>query len=73
MERPLLSPLGYQVYDACMLLLPVQVPFATNVTCNKTCVFDLEDNVFFNLEDSVITRARRSYVATDPDLLKVVP
>lgn len=49
----------------------MQVPFPTNVTCNRTCVFELEDNVFFNLEDSVITRGRTSYVTTDPALLQV--
>ena len=49
----------------------MQVPFPTNVTCNRTCVFELEDNVFFNLEDSVIMRGRTSYVTTDPALLQV--
>ena len=53
----------------------VQVPVLTNATCssNKTCVFELVEDAFFNLEDSVITRARHTYVTTQPDLLKVPP
>lgn len=50
-----------------------QVPFATNVTCNRTCVFELEENAFFNLEDSVITRGRSTYIANDPELAQVRP
>ena len=46
------------------------MPFATNVTCNRTCVFELEENAFFNLEDSVITRGRSTYIANDPELLQ---
>ncbi len=49
----------------------MQVPFPSNVTCNRTCVFDLEDNVFFNLEDSTIIQGRTSYVTTNPALLQV--
>ena len=51
----------------------VQVPVSTNVTCNsnRTCVFELVEDAFFNLEDSVITRSRHSFVTTEPDLLKV--
>ena len=46
------------------------MPFPTNVTCNRTCVFELEENAFFNLEDSVITRGRSTYIANDPELLQ---
>ena len=51
----------------------VQVPVSANVTCssNRTCVFELVEDAFFNLEDSVITRSRHSFVTTEPDLLKV--
>ncbi|CAL5218474.1 g159 [Coccomyxa viridis] len=50
-----------------------QVPVPTNATCssNKTCVFELVEDAFFNLEDSVITRARHTFVTTQADLLKV--
>ena len=50
-----------------------QVPFATNVTCNRTCVFELEENAFFNLEDSVLTRGRSTYIANDPELVQARP
>ena len=46
------------------------MPFPTNVTCNRTCVFELEENAFFNLEDSVITRGRSTYIANDPELVQ---
>ena len=34
-------------------------------------MFELEENAFFNLEDSVITRGRSTYIANDPELAQV--
>lgn len=49
----------------------VQIPFQNNATCNRTCVYKLVDNDYFNLEDSYIARARPAYIATDPSLAMV--
>ncbi len=49
----------------------VQMLFQNNATCNRTCVYKLMDNDYFNLEDSYIARARPAYVATDPSLAMV--
>ena len=52
----------------------MQVPVPSNATCNsnRTCVFELVEDAFFNLEDSVITRARHTFVTTQADLLQVI-
>lgn len=50
----------------------LQVPFQNNATCNRTCVYKVVDNAYFNLEDSYIARARPAYVTTSEDLVKVV-
>lgn len=54
-----------------MGLCMVQMPFQNNATCNRTCVYKLVDNDYFNLEDSYIARARPAYIATDPSLAMV--
>ncbi|CAL8470071.1 g9613 [Coccomyxa elongata] len=48
-----------------------RMPFQNNATCNRTCVYKLVDNDYFNLEDSYIARARPAYIATDPSLAMV--
>lgn len=51
----------------------MQVPFQNNATCNRSCVYKLVDNAYFNLEDSYIARARPAYITTDESLAKVRP
>ncbi len=51
----------------------MQVPFQNNATCNRTCVYKLVDNAYFNVEDSYIARARPAYVTTDEAYAKVRP
>lgn len=49
----------------------LQVPFQSNVTCNRTCVYRLVDDAYFNLEETYIARARPAYITTDASLVQV--
>ena len=69
--------LSYGHQDECkkrrlrVLWVRVQVPFQNNATCNRSCVYKLVDNAYFNLEDSYIARARPAYITTDESYAKV--